>query len=151
VPRPDKLRFQFENRSQLFIRAHVSARPLRDQIHRERMNRPLKFDECSSDFLGTHDERCSVANAHLRSCTAARSKLPKQILSRIKSGDHPKRDNRPRRCDPHQPHRFVAGASIWEFQHRMRSTAHWINEAQRYAHLEAKIRNTSRRNSISLW
>jgi hypothetical protein len=61
APRPDKLRFQFQKRRQLFSRVHLSARPLRDQTHRELVYRPLQFKERGQDFIGAHDETLSVA------------------------------------------------------------------------------------------
>jgi hypothetical protein len=41
-------------------RAHVAARPLRDQTHRELVYRPLQFHERGQDFIGAHDEPLSV-------------------------------------------------------------------------------------------
>jgi hypothetical protein len=52
---------EFPKRSQLFICAHVSARPLRDQTHRELVDRPLQFHKRSPHFIGAHDETLSVA------------------------------------------------------------------------------------------
>jgi hypothetical protein len=48
-------------RNQLLICARFSARPLRDQTHRERVYRPFQFHERSQYFIGTHDEPLSVA------------------------------------------------------------------------------------------
>jgi hypothetical protein len=45
--------FQFQKYCQLFIRAHVPARLLHDQTHRELVNRRFQFQECSQDFFGT--------------------------------------------------------------------------------------------------
>jgi hypothetical protein len=53
--------FQFQKYCQLFIRAHVPARLLHDQTHRELVYRPLQFHECSPDVIGVHDETLSVA------------------------------------------------------------------------------------------
>ena len=47
--------------SQSLTRAHVSARLSRHQTHRERVYRPLQFDEGSQHFIGTDDETFSVA------------------------------------------------------------------------------------------
>jgi len=46
--------------TQLFIRLQLSARPLRDQTHRERVYRPLQFHERSQHFIGVHHETPSV-------------------------------------------------------------------------------------------
>ena len=54
-------RFKFQKRSQLFIRTHVSARPLQDQTHRELVYRPLQFHERSQHFIGAHNETLPVA------------------------------------------------------------------------------------------
>jgi hypothetical protein len=53
--------FQLQKRSRLFIRTHVSARPLRDHTHRELVYRPLQFHECSQHFTGANNETLSVA------------------------------------------------------------------------------------------
>ena len=39
----------------------ISAQRLRDQTHRELVNRPFQFHECRQYFIGTHDEALSVA------------------------------------------------------------------------------------------
>jgi hypothetical protein len=54
-------RFQFQKSRQLFVRTHVFARPLRNQIHRELVYRPLQFHERSQLLVGTHHELHSVA------------------------------------------------------------------------------------------
>jgi hypothetical protein len=40
--------------------AHVTARPLRDQTHRELVYRPLQFQKRSQLFIGTHNKMSSV-------------------------------------------------------------------------------------------
>jgi hypothetical protein len=58
---PPNRRFEFHKRSQLFVRTHVFARPLRNQTHRELVYRPLQFHERSHLLIGTGDETLSFA------------------------------------------------------------------------------------------
>jgi hypothetical protein len=52
ISKPErKENFSFETR----------VAPIRDQIYRELMYRPLQFNECSQYFTGVHDEPLSVA------------------------------------------------------------------------------------------
>jgi hypothetical protein len=58
---------------QLFIGTHVSARPLRDQTHRELVYRPFQLHKRSKLFIGANDETLSVAmrasNPRCSACT----------------------------------------------------------------------------------
>jgi hypothetical protein len=54
-------RFQSRKRRQLFISAHVSARPLRYQSDRELVYRPLQFQKRSQLLIRTYNEAFSVA------------------------------------------------------------------------------------------
>jgi len=49
------------NKRSLFIGAHASARPLRDQTHRELVYRPLQFHKWGQLFIGAHYEALSRA------------------------------------------------------------------------------------------
>ena len=45
----------------VFIHAHVSARPLQDQTHRELVYRPLQFHERGQLLISPYDETLAVA------------------------------------------------------------------------------------------
>jgi hypothetical protein len=78
VSKPNR-RLKFQKRNQLFIRAHVTARPLRDQTQSELGYRPLQFHKRSQLFIGAHDEPLAVI--------AVRSAIP--ITTRLKPKENP--------------------------------------------------------------